>query len=260
MENPSFHLDNIISADNGYSDFDGPLSLILMLLARNKIEIKDISISLILDQYLEYIEQMQNMNLEVASEFVQMASHLLYLKTNMMLSDNKDNDEFQELVNSLERLKSREIYSSLNGVFNDMYDMYDAGTKRFSKLPEPDPSSGKKYEYDIKQIDLFRALFSVMSRSSSPFPDDALKSAVPRQNTYSLNSVCRKILDTFSAGDSSFNGLFRSFSCREEAVAGFLCLLELCSLGYLTFDNGDNDYIMHYSGTDSESILSIFNE
>lgn len=62
-------------------DFEGPLDLILYLLGRNKMEIQDISISLICDQYLAWLDQRQKMDLEVASEFVTMASQLVYIKT-----------------------------------------------------------------------------------------------------------------------------------------------------------------------------------
>ena len=75
MENPTFHLEGIVKDKNELQDFSGPLSLILMLLSKNKIEIRDIKISEILDQYLEYLAEMERMDLEIASEFVQMASH-----------------------------------------------------------------------------------------------------------------------------------------------------------------------------------------
>ena len=92
MENPTFHLEGIIKSKNEMEDFEGPLSLILMLLAKNKIEIRDIRISDILDQYLDYISKMQEMDLEVASEFVQMASHLVYIKTRSLLTgENRRN-------------------------------------------------------------------------------------------------------------------------------------------------------------------------
>lgn len=86
MDNPTFHLDSVVKDKNELQDFDGPLSLILMLLSKNKIEIRDIKISEILDQYLEYLEQMEKMDLEITSEFVQMASHLLYIKTRTLLA------------------------------------------------------------------------------------------------------------------------------------------------------------------------------
>ena len=67
-------------------DFDGPLDLILHLLSKNKIEIRDIQITLLLDQYLDWMARREQLNLEVASEFVTMAAHLVYIKTRMLLS------------------------------------------------------------------------------------------------------------------------------------------------------------------------------
>ena len=65
MENPTFHLEGVVKSRDDVQDFEGPLSLILMLLSKNKIEIRDISISDILDQYLAYLDEMQRMDLEV---------------------------------------------------------------------------------------------------------------------------------------------------------------------------------------------------
>ena len=95
MENPSFYLEGVVREKNELQDFEGPLSLILMLLSKNKIEIRDIKISDILDQYLEYLDQMQKLDLEIASEFVQMASHLLYIKTKTLLTQEEEVSELK---------------------------------------------------------------------------------------------------------------------------------------------------------------------
>ena len=65
--------------------FDGPLDLLLHLLSKNKVEIQDIPIAEILDQYLSYIRQMQEFDLEIASEFITMAAQLMYIKSKMLL-------------------------------------------------------------------------------------------------------------------------------------------------------------------------------
>ncbi|MFQ7454330.1 MAG: segregation and condensation protein A [Flavonifractor plautii] len=70
--------------DEAMEDFNGPLDLILHLLSKNRMEIKDIQISLILDQYLEWMDQRKRLDLEVASEFVTMAAHLVFIKTRML--------------------------------------------------------------------------------------------------------------------------------------------------------------------------------
>ena len=113
MENPTFFLEGIVKEKNELQDFQGPLSLILMLLSKNKIEIRDIKIADILDQYLEYLAEMDRMDLEIASEFVQMASHLLYIKTRTLLAGEEEVSELEELMSSLEQLKCRDIYTSV---------------------------------------------------------------------------------------------------------------------------------------------------
>ena len=87
MEQPQYHLQNVVHAKQTLEDFDGPLDVILLLLSKNKIEIQDISISSILEQYLAWLDERKRMDMEVASEFIAMASHLMYIKTRMLLSE-----------------------------------------------------------------------------------------------------------------------------------------------------------------------------
>ena len=80
MDSPIYRLEGIVKAkEENMEDFVGPLDLILHLLSKNKLEIKDIQISLILDQYLAWMAQRRELDLEVASEFITMASHLIYI-------------------------------------------------------------------------------------------------------------------------------------------------------------------------------------
>ena len=74
MDSPVYKLEQVVQSREGLEDFEGPLDLILFLLSKNKIEIQDIPIALILDQYLEYLELRKQMDLEIASEFIAMAA------------------------------------------------------------------------------------------------------------------------------------------------------------------------------------------
>ena len=87
MEQPQYHLQSVVHAKESLEDFDGPLDVILLLLSKNKIEIQDVSISSILEQYLAWLDERKRMDMEVASEFIAMASHLMYIKTRMLLSE-----------------------------------------------------------------------------------------------------------------------------------------------------------------------------
>ncbi len=87
-------------------DFDGPLDLLLTLIQKNKVSIEDIPIALICDQYLAYISQAQKLDLEVASEFLVMASELILIKTKMLLPRDEKSDEKDpraELADALQK-------------------------------------------------------------------------------------------------------------------------------------------------------------
>ena len=98
MEEPKYHLSGVVKEkEEQFSDFDGPLDLILLLLSKNKIEIQDISISSILEQYLAYLDEMKRMDMEIASEFIAMASHLMVIKTKMLLSVAEREEAMSEM-------------------------------------------------------------------------------------------------------------------------------------------------------------------
>ncbi|MBR2716986.1 MAG: segregation/condensation protein A, partial [Oscillospiraceae bacterium] len=86
MEEPIYRLEGVVQSKAEPEDFVGPLDLILYLLRKNKIAIEDISISVLLDQYLDYLRRRQEMDLTVTSDFVAMGAHLMYIKTRMLLS------------------------------------------------------------------------------------------------------------------------------------------------------------------------------
>ena len=137
MENPNFYLEGIVRDKNEMQDFEGPLSLILQLLSKNKIEIRDIRISEILDQYLAYLDEMQSMDLEVASEFVQMAAHLLYIKTRTLLAGEEEVSELELLMSSLEQLKARGTFEALQQVLPELKAASERGMLYLAKPPEP---------------------------------------------------------------------------------------------------------------------------
>ena len=97
MERPVFKLEV----------FDGPLDLLLFLISKNKVSIYDIPISLILEQYLEYIDDLKKMDLEVSSEFVEMAANLMYIKSKMLLPtlDEEEEDPREKLAQALAEYK-----------------------------------------------------------------------------------------------------------------------------------------------------------
>ncbi len=256
MENPSFFLEGVVKEKNQLQDFEGPLSLILMLLSKNKIEIRDISISDILDQYLAYLEEMQSMDLEIASEFVQMASHLLYIKTKTLLTGDEEVSELEVLMASLEQLKCKDVLAAVQKITPELKKASELGLLYYVKMPEPLPKSSKEYEYSHEPVDLLKALYSVYSRGvKTPESEDKLASAVPRRITYSVKDKSRQLLELLRTGDFRLGELYKSCRSRSEVVATFVSVLELCSMGSINISRMEGDYSISYTGGDIDEIL-----
>ena len=232
MEAPIYHLDKVVKANQeDMEDFDGPLDLILHLLSKNKIEIRDIQISDLLDQYLAWMAQREELNLEVASEFVTMAAHLVYIKTRMLLSidDEVAMSEMEELMAALEEHKSQETYVKIKGVTEDLSGRYEFGRDYLTKQPEP-VRAENAYQYVHDKEDILTAVRSVLARTDNklPLPAAAFEGIVGRE-PYPVADKARSILDRLiQFGVARFKALFKTSRSRSEVVATFLAILELC--------------------------------
>ena len=261
MDNPNFHLEGIIKEKGEPGDFEGPLGLILMLLSKNKIEIRDIRISDILDQYMDYLERMESMDLEIASEFIQMAAHLLYIKTKTLLTnDEEEVSELELLMASLEQLKAKDALSSIQAVLPELKDYTSKGLLYFSKRPEPLRPASREYEYRHKPEDLLGALYSVFSRGVRASDSEQLDSAIPRRIIYSIRDKSRQILDMLRLGSINLKELYFACKTRSEIVAAFMSVLELCSMGNIEIEKNENDYSLRFTGGDVDEIIEKIEE
>ena len=233
MDNPIFKLEKVVQGkgDETLQDFEGPLDLILFLLSKNKIEIQDIPIALILDQYLAYLEKRQQMDLEVASEFVTMAAHLMYIKTRMLLSieDEEAQNEMDELIKSLEERQRGEAYAKVRKLTERMGVMSEFGRNVITRNPEP-MERGKIYEYDQEPGDLIIAMQVVMDRRGRvDTPPLKAFDEIVRREPYPVENKAREIVERLKKGGiTRFLLLFRGSKSRSELVATFMAVLELC--------------------------------
>ena len=261
MENPKFFLEGIVREKDELQDFEGPLSLILMLLSKNKIEIRDVSISQILDQYLAYLDEMQSMDLEIASEFVQMAAHLLYIKTRTLLAADEEVSELEVLMESLEQLKAKDNLAAIRQILPDLKTASDTGLLYFPKLPEPLPKRGKSYEYRHEPVELLQAILDVTSRSGhAAEPEDGISRAIPKRIIYSVQLKSRQLIDRLRAGSASLRELYTACETRSEVVATFLSILELCSIGRTGLERRGDEIMVRFIGGDVDEILTQLGE
>jgi segregation and condensation protein A len=240
MEELTFRLESVIKSGEDLDDFEGPLTLILSLLSKNKIEIRDIRISEILDQYLEYLDRMKAMDLEIASEFVAMASHLVYIKTRMLLNAGEEINELEELIAKLETLKCRDIYSSIKESVLTFGEMYKRGGGLIVKPPEPDEQKDVyRYSHDLSA--LLKALSDVFDRAELLSAlKDVQPVAVPQKVAYSVEQKSKEIIDRLrGCGTLRLALLFDEIHSRSELVAAFIAVLDLCKDGliYISEDN-----------------------
>lgn len=243
MENPTFKLEGVIKVKENMEDFEGPLNLILTLLGKNKIEIKDIQISSLLEQYLEYIENMKSMDLEVASEFVAMASHLVYIKARTVLrsSEEKEVDELEELKSSLEALKNKDKYVQIKQVSEWLDDMYKRGAGKFVRKAESLPPQ-KIYAYKHEPQDLLNALDRAFQETNQALPISGRKQFVPTPIIFSVTRKTAEILTHLrEQGIVSFDDLMGLSESRSELVATFISVLELCKSGSIVVFGDEDD-------------------
>ena len=264
MDNPSFHLAGVVKEKDSMQDFEGPLSLILMLLQKNKIEIRDLRISDILDQYLDYLNRMQSLDLEIASEFVQMASHLLYLKTRTLLTTEEEVSELEILMQSLEQLQARDRFAALSVVMPTLKAASEKGFLYLTKGPEPMPNKKREYEYHHEPVDLLKSILGIWTRNGAvtPVAEERLFSAMPRRIVYSVRDKGREILFALKSGPQMLNGLYARCRSGSELVATFVAVLELCRAGNLLIEHDTNGVVLKMNSTEDriEQILEHFED
>ena len=253
MENLSFHLEGIVREKDSQQDFEGPLSLILLLLQKNRIEIRDLRVSDILDQYLEYLDQMQSMDLEIASEFVQMASHLLYLKTRTLLTVEEDVSELEQLMQSLEQLQARDRFAALSPVMPELKKASETGLLFFSKQPEPLPQQKQEYMYRHEPVELLQAMLNLWNRGgAAPAEESRIYSAMPHRIIYSVREKGREILASLREGPTAIGRLYGRCRSGSELVATFISVLELCRLGSLEISSVEDQLVLRFTGNEQE--------
>ena len=223
IQEPSYHLEGVVHARDELEDFTGPLDLILMLLAKDKIEIRDIQISQLLDQYLAYLQKMQEMDLEIASEFVQMASHLMYIKTKMLLTEEKEPTELEVLVSALEQLKNRDAIAAVREIAPEIGQLAEVGMKMQTRGPLPLPE--RPYDYRHTPAELLSALAQISAAPAKRLRRKMKRCAVLRRSrSYSAFGKRANSCSAFSGK----TGICRLAPCSASAKAAASLLQHFC--------------------------------
>ncbi|MDD2429099.1 MAG: segregation/condensation protein A [Eubacteriales bacterium] len=223
--------------------FDGPLDLLLFLVGKAKIDIRDIFVSEITNQYIQYVSAAQDVDMDEASAFVQMAATLLEIKSRSLLPKA---DPPQEDDPELVLIRQLEEYALLKEITQEMQGFEQAAAKMYAKLPEEYPLPPPALEITGLTLD---GLVAAFARALARVPRED-EPQDPRQHimrdeftvAICIGSIMRKV----KGGRTSFQSLFSTNPTRTEVVTLFLALLELLRLGRISCfqDNTYEDIIL----------------
>ena len=208
-------------------NFEGPLDLLCHLIDKNKMDIYDINLSQITDQYIEYINNMEKMNLEVTSEFLIMASTLLYLKSKKLLPNQVDDEK--ELTE--EELLNRIIeYKKYKEITNKFKEMYKSSSDVIFKLPEEIELPKQKLEREYKKEIITEMYSEIIEKSANRLNQNAKNiEKIAITETYTVAEKVKAIFkELLHHKKFVFNNLFPKQKCSsKEIVTAFTGLLEL---------------------------------
>ena len=218
------------------SEFEGPLDLLLHLIIKNKLNIYDIEISVLLAQYMEHIDKMKEKNMDVASEFLEMAARLVYIKTVSLLPKHEESEELKkelsgELIEYQECKKVAKILSE-NIDFNSF--------TRDSANIDYDMSYKKKH--DLKEI--YNAYLTVIGKNKNKIPVKKEEfSGIVSRKIVSVSSRIIFVLKKLKRVKKlKYEALFEDSKNKSELVATFLAVLELVKGRELCIDD-ENDVV-----------------
>lgn len=229
--------------------FDGPLDLLLHLVRINKVEIADIPVAVVCDQFHDYLQLMEELNLDIAADYVYEAALLIYLKSRLLLPRTssvleEQEDPREDLVKRLlefRRLKDAaqslaEIHSVRRGIWT-----------RPAQRPEIEADSSESLDLgDVSLFDLLKSLQDVLKRYDYEHPEPFHI----RGETYDVKREFERLLEKLNRG-RPYDLLvdLRERSCRGEAVAVFLAVLELARLNLVRLHQTEAGDVVLYRTT-----------
>ena len=218
-------------------DFSGPLDVLLSLVEKDKIDIADIPIALILDQYLEYLELRQALDMDIAGEFIEMASPLMLIKSRMLLPKKEKEEEEAPRAELARRLLEYKQIKLAVEYLGERFEMFGG---RFAKEPtntfEPEPK-----ESDVKlglhTVIMLESAFRRIWNRFGGDEEELLKSGeasvrVVNRSYYPLNAKIIGLMRLlYKCGEMTFEELMLTSRTRSELVAAFTAILELLKAG-----------------------------
>ena len=226
--------------------FEGPMDLLLFLISKHKVSITDIPILVLVEQYLDYVKGLQVENLDAASEFLEMAARLVYIKTVSLLPAHEEADKLtEELRGELSEYLDCQIIAGKLSEKAQGVNFYSRSPQQFEE--------NMTYTRFHETVEMFRAYMAAVGKGKRklPPPIEAF-SGIATKTIVSITSRITFILQKFSdSGKKRFISFFEKSESKSEMVATFLAILTLAKAKRIAFTGSDEnmEIILLKSGT-----------
>ena len=211
--------------------FDGPLDLLLTLISNAKLDIQDIFVSEITEQYLESMKLVDELDMDSASEFLQMAATLLEIKSRAMLPKPPKPEEEGALSPEEELIRQLTEYKQFKEISARMHQLEEEARALMTKLPEEYPLPPPNIEITGLTLEkLAKAFQKVLARAEEKEQNDHMASREIRRDSFTVAGCMAVISRRLRRGSLRFMELFEEDFTREEVITMFLAVLELARL------------------------------
>ncbi len=239
--------------------FEGPLELLEHLIKKNKLDICKVSLIEITDQYIEHINQMEEMNLEISADFLLVASNLLYIKSKAILPkhDEEEDDSDQLAQNLTEALKERARMKIISERFRTM--QYD-GTFRFFKEEEKIEKAKEVRKFEnLDASKLYDAFMTVLEKTQRRAPPEKSNfTGIVGREPVSVREKAGSLMHRLRKDKKlRFESVFENARHKNEVVAIFLAILELMKLNQILAYEKDDTILIRLGDGASENTEEI---
>ena len=219
--------------------FEGPLDLLLSLLAKNKMSIEEIQISIICDQYMEYIRTMQTLNIELSAEFLVYASQLMLIKSRALLPKMDDEPE-EDLLRLQAEIAEYKRAKEASTKLGDLYSVYFGRMQKDTDEISPDRSYVADHDVELLSTALMRIINTIEISE-----EEASEKIKPLISTRTISvgekvfSILRVLVE--NGGRTNVLNCFAYVSSKHESVATFMALLEMLKAGRIILEENTEE-------------------
>ncbi len=234
------NFESVVDYTTKISNFEGPLDLLLFLVNRAEIEIKDIFVSEVTEQFLDYVNRADDMDMEKESEYLAIAATLLEIKSKALLpqtefdfDDSMDEDYYDPKKSLIQQIEEYKLFKEASQKLKDI-----ETTDRFYKEPDESAKDVRIVYKDFNLNGLVKAFTDLLARSDLEERIKNEQKEIPKDSftvADKIDFIKHTILERESC---SFFDLFGKYSSKPEIITTFQALLELLKLQYLTVEQG----------------------